>query len=296
VGRRFEVKGILDLIPFIIFIGIVLLSIFGGEALKILGGLVMGFSPLIVIAILVVIFLAASLRIVPEYERAVIFRLGRVIGAKGPGLFILIPIIDKMVRVDLRTVTLDVPTQDIITKDNVSVSVDAVVYFRVVDPVRAIVEVKDYFYATSQIAQTTLRSVCGSVELDELLSEREKLNLQLQEIIDRQTDPWGVKVVAVELKKIDLPEELRRAMARQAEAERERRAKIITAEAEYQAAQKLADAAQILASQPLALQLRYLETIQNVVSKPGNTVLIPLPIEMLSYFAKNGSKIQGQGQ
>jgi regulator of protease activity HflC (stomatin/prohibitin superfamily) len=290
------VKGILDLIPFIIFIGIVLLSIFGGEALKILGGSVMDLSPLIVIAILVVIFLAASIRIVPEYERAVIFRLGRVIGAKGPGLFILIPIIDKMVKVDLRTVTLDVPTQDIITKDNVSVSVDAVVYFRVVDPVRAIVEVENYLYATSQIAQTTLRSVCGAVELDELLSEREKLNLQLQEIIDRQTDPWGVKVVAVELKRIDLPEELRRAMARQAEAERERRAKIITAEAEYQAAQKLADAAQILASQPLALQLRYLETIQNVVSKPGNTVLIPLPIEMLSYFAKDGSKVQGQGQ
>jgi regulator of protease activity HflC (stomatin/prohibitin superfamily) len=289
-------KGILDLLPFIIFIGIVLLSIFGGEVLKALGGLVMDFSPLIVIAILVVIFLAASLRIVPEYERAVIFRLGRVIGAKGPGLFILIPIIDKMVRVDLRTVTMDVPTQDIITKDNVSVSVDAVVYFRVVDPVRAIVEVENYLYATSQIAQTTLRSVCGAVELDELLSEREKLNLQLQEIIDRQTDPWGVKVVAVELKRIDLPEELRRAMARQAEAERERRAKIITAEAEYQAAQKLADAAQILASQPLALQLRYLETIQNVVSKPGNTVLIPLPIEMLSYFAKDGSKVQGQGQ
>jgi regulator of protease activity HflC (stomatin/prohibitin superfamily) len=289
-------KGILDLVPFIIFLGIVLLSIFGGEALKTLGGLVMGFSPLIVIAILVVIFLATALKIVPEYQRAVIFRLGRVIGAKGPGLFILVPIIDRMVKVDLRTVTLDVPTQDIITRDNVSVSVDAVVYFRVVDPVKAIVEVENYLYATSQIAQTTLRSVCGSVELDELLSEREKLNLQLQEIIDRQTDPWGVKVVAVELKRIDLPEELRRAMARQAEAERERRAKIITAEAEYQAAQKLADAAQILASQPLALQLRYLETIQNVVSKPGNTVLIPLPIEMLSYFAKNGSKIQGQGQ
>jgi regulator of protease activity HflC (stomatin/prohibitin superfamily) len=289
-------KGILDLIPFIIFLGIVLLSIFGGEALKILGGLVMDFSPLIVIAILLVIFLAASLKIVPEYQRAVIFRLGRVIGAKGPGLFILVPIIDRMVKVDLRTVTLDVPTQDIITRDNVSVSVDAVVYFRVVDPVKAIVEVENYQYATSQIAQTTLRSVCGSVELDELLSERERLNLQLQEIIDRQTDPWGVKVVAVELKRIDLPEELRRAMARQAEAERERRAKIITAEAEYQAAQKLADAAQILASQPLALQLRYLETIQNVVSKPGNTVLIPLPIEMLSYFAKDGSKIQGQGQ
>jgi regulator of protease activity HflC (stomatin/prohibitin superfamily) len=256
----------------------------------------MGFSPLIVIAILVVIFLATALKIVPEYQRAVIFRLGRVIGAKGPGLFILVPIIDRMIRVDLRTVTLDVPTQDIITRDNVSVSVDAVVYFRVVDPVRAIVDVESYQYATSQIAQTTLRSVCGSVELDELLSERERLNLQLQEIIDRQTDPWGVKVVAVELKRIDLPEELRRAMARQAEAERERRAKIITAEAEYQAAQKLADAAQILASQPLALQLRYLETIQNVVSKPGNTVLIPLPIEMLSYFAKDGSKIQGQGQ
>jgi regulator of protease activity HflC (stomatin/prohibitin superfamily) len=289
-------KGILDLIPFIIFLGIVLFSIFGGEALKTLGGLVMGFSPLIVIAILVVIFLATALKIVPEYQRAVIFRLGRVIGAKGPGLFILVPIIDRMIRVDLRTVTLDVPTQDIITRDNVSVSVDAVVYFRVVDPVRAIVDVESYQYATSQIAQTTLRSVCGSVELDELLSERERLNLQLQEIIDRQTDPWGVKVVAVELKRIDLPEELRRAMARQAEAERERRAKIITAEAEYQAAQKLADAAQILASQPLALQLRYLETIQNVVSKPGNTVLIPLPIEMLSYFAKDGSKIQGQGQ
>jgi len=289
-------KGILDLIPFIIFLGIVLFSIFGGEALKTLGGLIMGFSPLIVIAILVVIFLATALKIVPEYQRAVIFRLGRVIGAKGPGLFILVPIIDRMVKVDLRTVTLDVPTQDIITRDNVSVSVDAVVYFRVVDPVRAIVDVENYQYATSQIAQTTLRSVCGSVELDELLSERERLNLQLQEIIDRQTDPWGVKVVAVELKRIDLPEELRRAMARQAEAERERRAKIITAEAEYQAAQKLADAAQILASQPLALQLRYLETIQNVVSKPGNTVLIPLPIEMLSYFAKDGSKIQGQGQ
>jgi regulator of protease activity HflC (stomatin/prohibitin superfamily) len=289
-------KGILELLPFIIFLGIVLLSIFGGEVLKALVGLVLIFPLLIVIATLVVIFLATSVRIVPEYERAVIFRLGRAIGAKGPGLFILVPIIDKMVKVDLRTVTLDVPSQDVITKDNVSVNVDAVVYFRVVDPVKAIVEVEDYQYATSQIAQTTLRSVCGSVELDELLSEREKLNLKLQELIDKQTEPWGVKVTAVELKKVDLPEELRRAMAKQAEAERERRAKIITAEAEYQAAEKLADAAQILASQPLALQLRYLETIQNVVSKPGNTVLIPLPIEMLSYFAKDGSKVQGQGQ
>jgi len=288
-------KGILDLLPFLLFFAVVLLSVLGGDILKILGGVVMGFSPLIVIAILVVVFLAAALKIVPEYQRAVIFRLGRVIGAKGPGIFILIPIIDRMVKVDLRTVTLDVPTQDIITKDNVSVSVDAVVYFRVVDPVKAIVEVENYLYATSQIAQTTLRSVCGSVELDELLAEREKLNIQLQEIIDRQTDPWGVKVVAVELKKIDLPEELRRAMARQAEAERERRAKIITAEAEYQAAQKLADAAKILASEPLALQLRYLETIQNTVTKPGNTVLVPLPIEMLSYIAKGIGEIQGKG-
>ena len=289
-------KGILDLLPFLLFFAVVLLSVFGGDILKILGGVVMGFSPLIVIAILVVIFLAAAVKIVPEYQRAVIFRLGRVIGAKGPGIFILIPIIDRMVKVDLRTVTLDVPTQDIITKDNVSVSVDAVVYFRVVDPVKAIVEVENYLYATSQIAQTTLRSVCGSVELDELLAEREKLNIQLQEIIDRQTDPWGVKVVAVELKKIDLPEELRRAMARQAEAERERRAKIITAEAEYQAAQKLADAAKILASEPLALQLRYLETIQNTVSKPGNTVLVPLPIEILSYITKGVGEIQGKDQ
>ncbi|WP_448588652.1 slipin family protein [Thermocrinis sp.] len=283
-------RGIMDLIPILFFFAVVLLSVFGADIIKIVGGFAMGLSPLIVIAILVVVFLVAAIKIVPEYQRAVIFRLGRVIGAKGPGLFILIPIIDRMVKVDLRTVTLDVPTQDIITKDNVSVSVDAVVYFRVVEPVKAIVEVENYLYATSQIAQTTLRSVCGSVELDELLAEREKLNIQLQEIIDRQTDPWGVKVVAVELKKIDLPEELRKAMARQAEAERERRAKIIAAEAEYQAAQKLADAANILASEPLALQLRYLETIQNTVNKAGNTVLIPLPMEIISYLTKREGK------
>ncbi len=287
-------KPILDLLPFLLFLAVVLASIAGGDIIKFIGGLAMGFSPLIVIAILVIIFLATAVKIVPEYQRAVIFRLGRVIGAKGPGLFILIPIIDKMVKVDLRTITLDVPTQDIITRDNVSVSVDAVVYFRVVDPVKAIVQVENYLYATSQIAQTTLRSVCGAAELDELLSEREKLNLQLQEIIDRQTDPWGVKVVAVELKKIDLPEELRKAMARQAEAERERRAKIIAAEAEYQAAQKLAEAAQILATQPIAIQLRYLETIQNVATKPGNTVLVPIPTELFRvFFGEN--KIQGQG-
>ncbi len=285
-------KTILDLLPFLLFIVIVLASVAGGELLKLIGGLAMGLSPLVFLVVLVVVFLAVSLKIVPEYQRAVIFRLGRVIGAKGPGMFILIPVIDRMVKVDLRTVTLDVPTQDIITKDNVSVSVDAVVYFRVVDPVKAIVEVENYLYATSQIAQTTLRSVCGAVELDELLSEREKLNLQLQEIIDRQTDPWGVKVVAVELKRIDLPEELRRAMARQAEAERERRAKIISAEAEYQAAQKLAEAAQILASQPIALQLRYLETIQTVAGKQGNTVIIPIPTELFRVFLSEGRQIQ----
>ncbi|MDW8434501.1 MAG: slipin family protein [Aquificaceae bacterium] len=287
-------KPILDLLPFFLFITIVLVSILGVDVIKLIGGMAMGISPILVLLVLLIVFLAAAVKIVPEYQRAVIFRLGRAIGAKGPGLFILIPIIDKMVKVDLRTVTLDVPTQDIITRDNVSVSVDAVVYFRVVEPVKAIVQVENYLYATSQIAQTTLRSVCGAAELDELLSEREKLNIQLQEIIDKQTDPWGVKVVAVELKRIDLTEELRRAMARQAEAERERRAKIITAEAEYQAAQKLAEAAQILATQPIALQLRYLETIQSVSNKPGNTVLIPIPTEFLKVFLGEG-KVQGQG-
>ncbi|MCS6876605.1 MAG: slipin family protein [Aquificaceae bacterium] len=287
-------RPILDLLPFFLFITIVLVSILGVDVIKLIGGMAMGISPILVLLVLLIVFLAAAVKIVPEYQRAVIFRLGRAIGAKGPGLFILIPIIDKMVKVDLRTVTLDVPTQDIITRDNVSVSVDAVVYFRVVEPVKAIVQVENYLYATSQIAQTTLRSVCGAAELDELLSEREKLNMQLQEIIDKQTDPWGVKVVAVELKRIDLTEELRRAMARQAEAERERRAKIITAEAEYQAAQKLAEAAQILATQPIALQLRYLETIQSVSNKPGNTVLIPIPTEFLKVFLGEG-KVQGQG-
>ncbi len=287
-------RGILEALPFFLFIAIILVSIFGVDIIKGVGGIIVSFPPLVILLVLVIIFLAVSVKIVPEYQRAVIFRLGRVIGAKGPGLFILIPIIDRMVTIDLRTVTLDVPTQDIITKDNVSVSVDAVVYFRVVDPVKAVVEVENYYYATSQIAQTTLRSVCGAVELDELLSEREKLNIQLQEIIDRQTDPWGVKVVAVELKKIDLPEELRRAMAKQAEAERERRAKIITAEAEYQAAQKLADAAKILASEPLALQIRYLEAIQTVSSKPGNTILIPIPLEIMKFFTKDEEKIQGK--
>ncbi|MGC9188637.1 MAG: slipin family protein [Sulfurihydrogenibium sp.] len=239
-----------------------------------------GFIPFLIV--LIIIFLATSVRIVNEYERAVIFRLGRVLGkAKGPGLFILIPFIDKMVKVDLRVVTMDVPTQDVITKDNVSVQVDAVVYFRVVDPVKAVVNVENYLYATSQISQTTLRSVCGQAEFDELLSQREKINTKLQEIIDQETDQWGVKVVAVELKRIDITEELKRAIARQAEAERERRAKIIQAEAEYQAAQKLTEAAELLAKHPLAMQLRYLETLSTIGQYNSNTIVLPLPLELL---------------
>ena len=255
------------------------------EILSFLKGL--GMAPsIIVLVILIIIFLAAAIRILPEYERGVVFRLGRVIGAKGPGLIILIPFIDKMVRVSLRVVTLDVPTQDIITKDNVSVKVDAVVYFRVIDPVKAIVNVEDYVYAISQLSQTTLRSVCGQAELDELLSQRDKLNLKLQEIIDRETDIWGVTVVSVELKRIDLPEELVKAMARQAEAERERRAKIIGAEAEYQAAQKLVEAAELLSKQPIAMQLRYLETLTTIGQKNAKTIVFPFPTEMLEFLDK----------
>ncbi|HHJ64371.1 MAG TPA: slipin family protein [Aquifex aeolicus] len=251
----------------------------------------MSFSPLLFLLILGVIFLLSAVKIIPEYERAVVFRLGRVIGAKGPGLIIVIPLIDRIVKVSLRTITLDVPTQDIITKDNVSVQVDAVVYFRVVDPSKAIVEVEDYLYATSQIAQTTLRSVCGEAELDELLSRREKINIKLQEIIDRQTDPWGVKVVAVELKKIDLPDDLRKAIARQAEAERERRAKIISAEAEFQAAQKLLDAAKILATEPIAIQLRYLETLHTIGLQNAKMVVFPFPFEFIELMRhKSGEK------
>ena len=275
-----------------IFVAVFIALAFGGNLIKYLGGMAMVFSPIVVLVILGIIFLVAAIKIIPEYERAVVFRLGRVIGSKGPGLIIIIPVIDRIVRVSLRTVTLDVPTQDIITKDNVSVQVDAVVYFRVVDPVRAIVEVEDYLYATSQIAQTTLRSVCGEAELDELLSQREKINLKLQEIIDRQTDPWGVKVVAVELKKIDLPDDLRKAIARQAEAERERRAKIISAEAEYQAAQKLLEAARILATEPIAIQLRYLETLHTIGLQNAKMVVFPFPFEFIELLAKGkkGSK------
>ena len=239
-----------------------------------------------VIIVLAIFFLSSAIRILNEYERGVIFRLGRVIGAKGPGLIILIPILDKMIKVDLRTVTMDVPAQDVITRDNVSVKVNAVVYFRVMDAVRATVEVQQYLYATSQLAQTTLRSVCGQAELDKILSEREKVNTEIQEILDMHTDPWGIKVVTVEVKQIDLPQEMQRAMAKQAEAERERRAKVINAEGEYQAATRLAEAATIIADHPIALQLRYLQTLREVASENNSTTLFPIPIDLFKPFLK----------
>jgi regulator of protease activity HflC (stomatin/prohibitin superfamily) len=239
---------------------------------------------IMVVVVLVVMFLASAIRILNEYERGVIFRLGRVIDTKGPGLILLIPAVDRMVKVDMRTITMDVPPQDVITRDNVSIKVNAVVYFRVVDANSAVVEVENYLYATSQLAQTTLRSVCGQVELDEILSEREKINLQLQEILDRSTDPWGIKVTLVEVKHIDLPEEMKRAMAKQAEAERERRAKIINAEGEYQAAQKLIEAAQLMSTQPMSLQLRYLQTLVQIASENNSKTVFPLPIDMVRPF------------
>jgi len=226
------------------------------------------------------------IRVLKEYERGVIFRLGRIIHAKGPGLILLIPVIDKMVKVSLRTVVHDVPEQDIITKDNVSVKVNAVVYFRVMDPTKAIVEVEDFFYATSQLAQTTLRSILGESELDELLSNREKINLDLQAILDKHTDPWGIKVSQVEIKHVDLPTEMQRAMAKQAEAERERRAKIINAEGEYQASAKLLEAGEILTKQPITLQLRYLQTLREVATENNSTIIFPLPIDLFKPFMK----------
>jgi len=251
--------------------------------MQIITGLLGGFMPLVVLAIL---FLMVSLKVLREYERGVIFRLGRVIKAKGPGLIILIPLIDRIVRVSLRTVAMDVPSQDVITKDNVSVKVNAVVYFRVVDPVNAIIQVEDYLYATSQLAQTTLRSVCGQVELDDLLSARDKINTQLQEILDAHTDPWGVKVTLTEVKYIDLPQEMQRAMAKQAEAERERRAKVINAEGEFQAAERLAQAAKIISVHPEALQLRYLQTLREVAAENNSTTLFPIPIDLFTPFLK----------
>jgi regulator of protease activity HflC (stomatin/prohibitin superfamily) len=244
--------------------------------------------PIITVVVLVLLFLYAAIKILNEYERGVIFRLGRVIRAKGPGLIILIPIVDRMVKVSMRLVAMDVDPQDVITRDNVSVKVNAVIYFRVIDPVKAIVEVESYNYAMSQLAQTTLRSVCGQAELDELLSDREKINNQLQEILDTHTDPWGIKVATVELKHIDLPQEMQRAMAKQAEAERERRAKVINAEGEYQAANKLAEAAQIIQDRPMALQLRYLQTIREMASENNSTTVFPLPIDLFRVFFKDG--------
>jgi regulator of protease activity HflC (stomatin/prohibitin superfamily) len=241
---------------------------------------------ILVLIVLVVMFLAAAIRILNEYERAVIFRLGRVLATKGPGLILLIPVVDRMVRVDTRTITMDVPPQDVITRDNISIKVNAVVYFRVMDANRAIIDVENYLYATSQLAQTTLRSVCGQVELDEILAAREKLNQHIQEILDRSTDPWGIKVALVEVKHIDLPEEMRRAMAKQAEAERERRAKVISAEGEFQAAQRLADAAQLIATQPIALQLRYLQTLVQIGTEHNTTTIFPIPIDLFKPFLK----------
>ncbi len=240
----------------------------------------------IAIVILVLFFLSAALRILNEYERGVIFRLGRVIDAKGPGLIILIPVVDKMIRVSLRLVALDVDPQDVITRDNVSVKVNAVIYFRVVDPIKAIIEVENYSYAMSQLAQTTIRSVCGQAELDDLLAEREKINAELQEILDTHTDPWGIKVANVELKHIDLPQEMQRAMARQAEAERERRAKVINAEGEFQAATKLAEASTIIEGHPTALQLRYLQTVSEMSAETNTTTIFPVPLELFKPFLK----------
>lgn len=238
-------------------------------------------SGLVLIIIVIVFLLASMIKILREYERGVIFRLGRLIGVKGPGIIILIPLVDRMVKMSLRTIVMDVPPQDIITKDNVSVKVNAVIYFRVLGADKAVVEVENFMFATSQLSQTTLRSVIGQAELDELLSERDKINLKLQQIIDSHTGPWGIKVSMVEVKHIDLPQEMQRAMAKQAEAERERRAKIIAAEGEFQASTKLADAADIISRNPSTLQLRYLQTLVEISSESKSSTIIPLPIDLL---------------
>jgi regulator of protease activity HflC (stomatin/prohibitin superfamily) len=247
------------------------------------------------LVVLIIMFLAAAIRILNEYERGVIFRLGRVIDTKGPGLIILIPIVDRMVKVDMRIITMDVPPQDVITRDNVSIKVNAVIYFKVMEANQAVIEVENFLYATSQLAQTTLRSVCGQVELDEILAEREKINNHLQEILDRSTDPWGIKVSTVEVKHIDLPQEMQRAMAKQAEAERERRAKVINAEGEFQAAQKLAEAGRVIADQPIALQLRYLQTLALVASENNSTTLFPIPIDLFKPFLDLVGKKESAG-
>jgi len=247
--------------------------------------------PTLFIIVLFVFFLASAIKILNEYERGVIFRLGRVLGApKGPGLIILIPIVDRMTKVSLRTVVLDVPPQDVITRDNVTIKVNAVVYFRVMDPKKAIIDVENYLYATSQLSQTTLRSVLGQAELDDLLSHREQLNEKLQEILDTHTEPWGIKVSNVEVKNVDLPQEMQRAIARQAEAERERRAKIIGAEGEFQASTKLAEASDILSKNPMALQLRYLQTLIEISTEKNSTIVFPIPIDIMKVFMDKLSK------
>ncbi|MBX3028089.1 slipin family protein [bacterium] len=248
------------------------------------------FPPLLPVILIGLALLISGLKVLKEFERGVVFRLGRLVGARGPGVIYVVPLIERIERVDLRTVTMDVPPQDVITKDNVSVKVNAVLYFRVVDPQRAIVEVADFLFATSQLAQTTLRSVCGQRELDELLADRDEINQHVQQILDTQTDPWGIKVVTVEIKHIDLPQEMQRAMARQAEAERERRAKVINAEGEFQAAQRLAEASAIIAAHPVALQLRFLQTLGEVATEHHSTTLFPLPMELLRPFLKAEDK------
>ena len=248
----------------------------------------MGAFPIFIIVIAFLIL--SSIKVLKEYERGVIFRLGRFLSTKGPGLIIVLPGIDKMVKVSLRLIALDVPPQDIITKDNVSVKVNAVVYFRVINPEKAVIEVEDYLYATSQLSQTTLRSILGAADMDELLSARDKINASLQIILDKRTDPWGIKVTNVEVKHVDLPQEMQRAMAKQAEAERERRAKIINAEGEYQAAQKLTDAAAIIATQPSALQLRYLQTLREIASENATTIIFPIPIDLFEPFLRMREK------
>lgn len=248
---------------------------------------IFGYFPFLVLIGFLVVFAANAIRILPEYERGVLFRLGRVKVVRGPGLVFIIPGIDRLVRVSLRIVAMDVPPQDVITHDNVTVKVSAVIYFRVIDAVRAVVEVENFLYATSQLSQTTLRSVLGQVDLDELLANREKINQELQEILDRQTEPWGVKVTIVEVKNIDLPQEMQRAIARQAEAERERRAKVIHAEGELQASEKLAAAAQVMAAEPMSLQLRYLQTLTEIAAEKNSTTIFPVPIDLIKMFIKD---------
>ena len=249
-----------------------------------------GLGPVVTFAVITLVLLMSGVKVVREYERAVIFRLGRLVPHRGPGIIYVIPLIERMIRLDLRTVAMDIPAQDVITRDNVSVKVNAVLYFRVLDPSKATVAIENYLFATSQLAQTTLRSVCGQAELDDLLAEREKINAHIQEILDSQTEPWGIKVSLVELKHIDLPQEMQRAIAKQAEAERERRAKVINAEGEFQAAQRLAEASQIIEQHPVALQLRYLQTLSEVATENNSTTLFPVPIDLLSPFLARDKK------